>query len=99
MSEINNTMDRTDWRALSEELVEALEIQLDELRFDNRLCKRARALLAQPEPEVVGSSDESVEAAAQVIYGSMRFDRVDSTSDWVPNGNSFAQDEARRCGR
>ena len=49
------------------------------------------------EPEVVELSDESVEAAAQVIYGSMRFDRVDSTSDWVPNGNSFAQDEARRC--
>ena len=35
-----------DWRGLCEELVEALEIQLDELRFDNRLCKRARAALA-----------------------------------------------------
>jgi hypothetical protein len=41
----------TDWRALCEELLEALEVQLDELRFDNRLCKRARAALAQPEPE------------------------------------------------
>jgi hypothetical protein len=40
------------YRALCAELLEALEIQLDELRFNNRLCIRARALLAQPEPEV-----------------------------------------------
>jgi hypothetical protein len=40
-----------DYRALCAELLEALEIQLDELRFNNRLCVRARAALAQPEPE------------------------------------------------
>jgi hypothetical protein len=39
------------YRAMCAELLEALEIQLDELRFNNRLCIRARALLAQPEPE------------------------------------------------
>jgi uncharacterized Rossmann fold enzyme len=40
-----------DFRALCAELLEALEIQLDELRFDNRLCKRAHATLSQPAPE------------------------------------------------
>jgi hypothetical protein len=40
----------TDWRALCADLLEALEIELDELHFTNRLCKRARAALAQPEP-------------------------------------------------
>jgi hypothetical protein len=33
------------------ELLAALEIQLDELRFNDRLCIRARALLAQPVAE------------------------------------------------
>ena len=51
----------TDFRTLCAELVEALEIQLDELRFDNRLCKQARAALAQPEPQ--GPSDEELKAA------------------------------------
>jgi hypothetical protein len=37
------------YRAMCALLLEALEIQLDELRFNNRLCIRARALLAQPE--------------------------------------------------
>lgn len=36
----------TDYRALCKELLAALEIQLDELRFNNRLCIRARAALA-----------------------------------------------------
>jgi hypothetical protein len=40
-----------DYRAMCALLLEALEIQLDELRFNNRLCIRARALLAQPEPK------------------------------------------------
>ena len=35
------------------ELLEDLEIQLDELRFNNRLCIRARALLDQPVAEGV----------------------------------------------
>ena len=38
----------TDFRAMCAELVAALEIQLDELRFNDRLCIRARALLAEP---------------------------------------------------
>ena len=57
----------TDWRTLCEELVEALEIQLDELRFDNRLCKRARAALAQPEPEVVAADTGAILALAAII--------------------------------
>jgi hypothetical protein len=47
----------TDFRALCAELLAALEIQLDELRFNNRLCVRARAALAQPEP-VAPTDDE-----------------------------------------
>jgi hypothetical protein len=46
------------YRAMCAELLEALEIQLDELRFNNRLCIRARALLDQPAPE--GPSDEDL---------------------------------------
>jgi hypothetical protein len=37
----------TDFKALSAELLAALEIQLDELAPTNRLCKRARAALAE----------------------------------------------------
>ena len=37
----------TDFRALCAELLAALEFQLDDLRFNNRLCIRARAALAQ----------------------------------------------------
>jgi hypothetical protein len=45
------------YRALCAELLEALEIQLDELRFNNRLCIRARALLDQPTPQPVPVSE------------------------------------------
>ena len=48
----------TDWRELCAELLEALEIQLDELASTNRLCKRARAALAQPGAE--GPTDEEL---------------------------------------
>ena len=41
------------YRAMCAELLEDLEIQLDELRFNNRLCIRARALLDQPVAEGV----------------------------------------------
>lgn len=40
----------TDFRALCAELLTALEIQLDELRFNNRLCLRARAALDETKP-------------------------------------------------
>jgi hypothetical protein len=55
------------------------------------------AELTQPEPQ--GPTDEDIEAAARSIYGSMRFDRIGYTEPWVERGNSFAQDEARRCAR
>ncbi len=41
----------TDYKQLCAQLLEAYEILLGELRFDNRLAKRTRAALAEPEPE------------------------------------------------
>ena len=49
-----------DFRALCAELLAALEIQLDELRFNNRLCLRTRAALTEPEP--VAPTDEELAA-------------------------------------
>jgi hypothetical protein len=88
----------TDYRAMCVELVDALDsgIPAGRIRL-SPLADRARALLAHP--VAVGPSDEVVEAAARVIYGSMRFERIDSTPQWEPHGNSHAQDEARRCAR
>lgn len=40
-----------DFRALCAELLAAFEFHLEELSFDNRLCKRAGAALATPPPE------------------------------------------------
>jgi hypothetical protein len=98
----------TDFRALCAELLEAIDdlpwqydwkgnpvgplAEVDDAPFE-----RASAALAQPEPQ--GPTDEEIEAAARVIYGSMRFDRISYTKPWVERGNSFAQDEARRCAR
>ena len=55
----------TEWRALCAELLRALEIQLDDLAPSNRLCKRARLALAQPEP--VGPSNEELQKAADAM--------------------------------
>jgi len=66
-------MTAPDFRALCAELLAALEIQLGELRFDNRLCKRARAALAA-EPH--GPTEEDllvVEVAARAIESSSGF--------------------------
>ena len=46
------------YHAMCAELLAALEIQLDELRFNDRLCICARALLAQPVAE--GPTDEEL---------------------------------------
>jgi hypothetical protein len=48
----------TDYKALAAELLTALEIQLDELALTNRLCKRARAALA--EWDGAGPTDEEL---------------------------------------
>ncbi len=37
------------------------------------------------------------EKVAKEIYESIRFDRKDTTPEWVSGGNSHAQQEARRC--
>ena len=50
--------DLSPYRAMCAELLADLEIQLDELRFNNRLCIRARAMLAQQ--ELVGPTDEEI---------------------------------------
>jgi len=55
------------FRALCAELLDALEIQLDELRFDNRLCKRARAALSDPEQ---GPTDEQILAIQDQVVAS-----------------------------
>ena len=47
-----------DYKQLCAQLLEAYEILLGELRFDNRLAKRARAALAEPEP--AGPTDEEL---------------------------------------
>ena len=57
-------------------------------------CGQIKGELMPQEP-----TDAEIEAAARVIYGSMRFDRIGYTEPWVERGNSFAQDEARRCAR
>jgi hypothetical protein len=54
----NTSTTPIDFRALCAELLNALEIQLDELRFNNRLCIRARAALAEPVGE--GPSEEDI---------------------------------------
>ena len=48
----------TDYKQLCAELLEAYENQLGDLRFDNRLAKRAREALAEPEP--AGPTDEEL---------------------------------------
>ena len=48
----------TDYKQLCAELLKAYEILLGELRFDNRLAKRARTALAEPESE--GPTDEEL---------------------------------------
>jgi hypothetical protein len=83
----------TDFRALCAELLDAWAKGVD----ISGPMQRAHAALAQPEPQ--GPTEEEIEAAARVIYGSMRFDRIGYTEPWVERGNSFAQDEARRCAR
>jgi hypothetical protein len=55
------------YRAMCALLLEALEIQLDELRFNNRLCIRARALLAQPEPPEL--TDEKLLSLVAEVFG------------------------------
>ena len=54
--------------------------------------------VAQPAPEV---SNKQIEAAAKLIYASMRSAATDShgACDWVERGNSLMQDEARRTAR
>ena len=54
--------------------------------------------VAQPAPEV---SNKQIEAAAKLIYASMRSAATDNhgACDWVERGNSLMQGEARRTAR
>ena len=57
----------TDYKQLCAQLLEAYEILyeilLGELRFDNRLAKRARAALVEPEPEGPTLKEQALQAA------------------------------------
>ena len=72
------------YRALCAELLEDLEIQLDELRVNNRLCIRARALLDQPEPEETG-----------IHYS---WELHDAEGDWQAGGSAITLESVRREG-
>lgn len=72
--------------------------------LDEPMVRRAQEALdygipATPPPLKV--EDEQIEAAAKLIYASMRFAATDShgVCDWVERGNSLMQDEARRTAR
>ncbi len=62
------------FRALCAELLDALEIQLDELRFDNRLCKRARAALAVPEQEPTDEQILAIQDQAVASFSPVHLD-------------------------
>jgi hypothetical protein len=80
-------MSNHDYRALCAELVAALEIQLDELRFNNRLCVRARASLAQLEP---------VEPVwAEIHYA---WELEDADGEWQAGGSANSLDDVQREG-
>jgi hypothetical protein len=77
------------YRALCAELLAALEIQLEEMSFDNRLCIRARAELAKPEPK--GPTDEELMQLAREWnsgYESIDFDCI----------ADYAREVLTRCG-
>jgi hypothetical protein len=80
-------MSNPDFRALCAELLAALEIQLDELRFKDRLCVRARAALAQPEP---------VEPVwAEIHYA---WELEDADGEWQAGGSANSLDDVQREG-
>ena len=83
----------TNFRALCAELLAALEIQLDELRFNNRLCLRARAALAHEVEQYAQDRDdlalrvqrlealrETERAAVLDLY--QQIDRLKQRIDW-----------------
>ena len=64
----------TDWRALCEELADALACHYPGHVDDDELVKRTRAALAQPEPEVRELSDQELDDLADATpwHGSPR---------------------------
>jgi hypothetical protein len=91
------------FRALCAELVLIVQhhapAHIYDLPYEAAAMQRARAALAQPEPQRM--TDEEIEEAAKLIHASMRFAVPDNhyTRDWVERGNSLMQDEARRTAR
>ena len=61
-----------DFRSLCAELLAAFEIQLEEMSIDNRLCQRARAVLATPPPEPTTSQITFNDSPAEEV---IRFDK------------------------
>ena len=67
-------MSATDWRELCEELADSIELLLEmrpvdakPLNITEERYARARALLAQPEPEVVAADTDAILALAAII--------------------------------
>jgi hypothetical protein len=71
----------TDYRELCAELLKALEIQLDELAPNNRLCKKARAELAKQMPTV----DD--------LYNKNRFNYMDEDRSGIVLDGVFTRQE------
>jgi hypothetical protein len=96
------TMTTPDIRAALERLVE-LDKRVEDvlgIPLDNWIdaIDAARAAL-KAEPEGEGPSNAQIEEVAKQIYKAMRFERLDSTPEWVDRGNSLAQSEARFTAR
>jgi hypothetical protein len=84
------------YRALCAELLEALEIQLDELRFNNRLCIRARSLLAQPVAEgPEGSYFTDGDYNREIHYA---WELEDAEGEWQAGGSAITLESVRREG-
>lgn len=60
----------TNYKQLCSELLKGYEILLGDLKFDNRLAKRARAALAEPEPKMATKAE--LDKFVEEYWGSMK---------------------------
>ena len=60
----------TNYKQLCSELLKSYEILLGDLKFDNRLAKRARAALAEPEPKTATKAE--LDKFVEEYWGSMK---------------------------
>lgn len=68
------------------------------IEHDDGGVTRAAVLKAWQARASAGSARvDAREAIAEIIYDAMRFERFSETEGWIKNGNSLAQDRARRA--